>query len=84
MIRVLGLRSDDDPPIVGLFVTGDDPARELSAWLSEQKDVRRVVLEMEEGTMLHPDEVERLSWHHGVGIRVRRSEGSDDETGAGM
>jgi len=84
MIRVMGLRSDDDPPIVGLFITGEDPARELSAWLREQKDVRRVALDLEEGTVLRPDEVERLSWHHGVGIRVRRSDGSGDETGAGM
>lgn len=70
MIKLIG-KSDDDPPIFALTVSGRAPARQLHAWLSDSdEDVRRVGVHLEAGTDLDDREVRQLSREHEVRIEV--------------
>jgi hypothetical protein len=69
MIELIG-KSDDDPPIFALRVTGYRAADQLRAWLSDSATVRRIEVRLDAGADLSSDDVARLSRQHAVRIEV--------------
>lgn len=69
MISVLG-RSDDDPPIFALALTGDDAGRQLDAWLADSSDVHRVELHLGVGAVMTATELERIATRYETAIQV--------------
>lgn len=73
--------SEDDPPIWFVTLTRRTSAADLRSWVEENPSVRRLDVELEEGTGVSAGEVRSLAESHGVEVEAVREAGPEEDRG---